>query len=496
LSSLLLPISGIYAPQTLPTAAAAVSNGSIGLSSGGAARFSFATPLTTDGGATFETWIKYSSIAGENGVFASCDSVGGGSNNCPAWFASINLVWSSNGSIRVQTSGANQQPSSCTLNSSAPKISGPTINTWYHIALSIPSFTANTYKESRVFINGKSAGKCNFLMTNTVLRGVTIGGKGNSTGSNQIDIGPTRFSKIARYTADFTPQQVFSTSGDANIWAVANTQYDSDNSAACTALSDPNSKTLTFHTFATYQLINANSGAGTGGGAGTATVTCKVSSLVASDIATLSSASIKGETPTFGTPNSILGSVIAGQVTLTAAQATGGSASSFTRTDSGSTISRIVKYASGASTANFETASTFANPTTDTISFGDFFIIKITAADGTTVSFYRINVTVIRSIQSASLSLDPGGLIFGQAKELRAIPSVAGRVTFRANGKVIPGCNNRAALASATVTCSYRPSTRGSVIITATLDPTNSSYLGATTSNNNVVAYRTGRRAR
>jgi hypothetical protein len=496
LGSLLVPIFGISAPQILPTATAAVSNGSIGLSSGGAARFSFATPLNTDGGATFETWIKYSSIAGENGIFAGCTEVGGGSNNCPAWFTAIQLVWSSSGSIRVATSGANQQPSFCTLNTSAPKISGPTINTWYHIALSIPSFTANTYKESGVFINGKLAGKCNFLMTNSVLKGVTIGGKGNSTGSNQIDIGPTRFSKIARYTADFTPQQVFPTSGDANIWAVTNTQHDTDNSAACTSLSDPNNKTLTFHTFATYQLINANSGGGTGGGAGTATVTCNVSSLVASDIATLSSASIKGETPTFGTPNSILGSAVAGQVTLTAAQATGGLASSFTKTDSGSTLNRIVKYASGATTANFETASTFANPSNDTIAFGDFFIIKITAADGTTVKFYRINVTVIRSIQSASLSLDPGVLIFRQAKELRATPSVAGRVTFRANGKVIPGCIKKAVLANATVTCSYLPSTRGSVTITATLDPSNSSYIGATTSSNNVIANRTGRRTR
>jgi hypothetical protein len=217
---------------------------------------------------------------------------------------------------------------------------------------------------------------------------------------------------------------------------------------------------------------------------------------VASDIATLSSASIKGETPTFGTPNSILGSAVAGQVTLTAAQATGELASSFTRTDSGSTLNRIVKYASGANTANFESASTFANPSTDTISFGDFFIIKITAADGITINFYRINVTVIRLIQSASLSLDPGELVFRQAKELRATPSVAGRVTFRANGKVIPGCINKAVLANATVTCSYLPSTRGSVTITATLDPSNSSYIGATTSSNNVIANRTGRRTR
>jgi hypothetical protein len=217
---------------------------------------------------------------------------------------------------------------------------------------------------------------------------------------------------------------------------------------------------------------------------------------VASDIATLSSASIKGVTPTLGTPNATLGSAVAGEATLTAAEAAGGLTTSFTRTDSGSTISRIVKYASGASTANFETATTFANPSTDTISFGDFFIIKITAADGTTVNFYRINVTVIRSIQSATLSLDPGALTFRQAKELRATPSVAGKVTFKANGQVIPGCKNKAVLASATVTCSYRPSTRGTVIISATLEPTSNSYIGATTSTNSVIGNRTGARAR
>ena len=75
LSSLLLPISGIYAPQTLPTAAAAVSNGSIGLSSGGAARISFATPLPVHQGLTWESWIKFSTIASTNGIFASCANV-------------------------------------------------------------------------------------------------------------------------------------------------------------------------------------------------------------------------------------------------------------------------------------------------------------------------------------------------------------------------------------------------------------------------------------
>ena len=492
LSSLLLPISGIYAPQTLPTAAAAVSNGSIGLSSGGAARISFATAIPKNQGLTWEAWIKFSTIATANSIFASCDNTAS-TDNCPTWYSNTHVYYLDSGKFRIDSiPGVGW----CEATSSQPI----TANTWIHFALVIPAFSSGSNVTNTVYVGGKNAASCSGRATSTgsSLKGVVIGGSGNSATPNRIDIGPTRISKIARYSSQFTPQPTFPTSGDVNIWAVTNTQHDTDDSAACRALSDPNAKTLTFTTFATYQLNNFMTlpTNGTRGGEGTATVTCNASSLVASDIATLSSASIKGETPTFGTPNSILGSAVAGQVTLTAAQATGGSASSFTRTDSGSTISRIVKYASGASTANFETASTFANPATDTISFGDFFIIKITAADGTTVSFYRINVTVIRSIQSASLSLDPGGLIFGQAKELRAIPSVAGRVTFRANGKVIPGCNNRAALASATVTCSYRPSTRGSVIITVTLDPTSSSYLGATTSNNNVVAYRTGRRAR
>ena len=99
-----------------------------------------------------------------------------------------------------------------------------------------------------------------------------------------------------------------------------------------------------------------------------------------------------------------------------------------------------------------------------------------------------------RLIRSATLSLDPGELTFRQAKALRATSSVAGRITFKVNGQVIPGCKNKAVLASATVTCSYRPSNRGSVTITATLDPTDNSYIGTTSSSNTVVGNRSGRR--
>jgi hypothetical protein len=99
-----------------------------------------------------------------------------------------------------------------------------------------------------------------------------------------------------------------------------------------------------------------------------------------------------------------------------------------------------------------------------------------------------------RLIRSATLSLDPGELTFRQTKALRATSSVAGKVTFRANGQVIPGCKNKAVSASATVTCSYRPSNRGSVVLSATLAPTDNSYIGATSTSNNVVGNRIGQR--
>jgi len=488
--SLLAPISGITAPQILPTGSAAVSNGSIGLSSGGAARISFATGLPSNQGLTWESWIKFSTIATANSIFASCANASG--DNCPTWFQELQVYYLSSGKFRIQSIPG---VAWCEATSSETI----TANTWIHFAFVIPAFTSGSNVTSTVYVGGKSAASCSGRATSngSSSKGVVIGGSGNSATPNRIDIGPTRISKIARYSAQFTPQPTFPTSGDANIWAVTNTQYDTDNSAACRSLADPNTKTLTFTTFATYQLNNFMTSPtnGTRGGDGTATVTCNVSSLVASDIATLSSVSIKGVTPTLGTPNATLGSAVAGEVTLTAAQATGVSTSTFTKTDSESTLNRIVKYASGASTANFETASTFSNSSNASVSFGDFFIIKITAADGTTVNFYRINVTVIRSVQSVTLALDPGALTFRQARELRATPSVAGKVTFRANGKVIPGCKNKAVSGSATVTCSYRPSTRGSVTISATLEPTSDAFIGATTSINNVIANRTGPRA-
>jgi uncharacterized repeat protein (TIGR02543 family) len=130
---------------------------------------------------------------------------------------------------------------------------------------------------------------------------------------------------------------------------------------------------------------------------------------VNSDIATLSSASIKGQTATLGTPNAVLASVTAGTITLTTAQATGTDTTTFTKTDAGATITKIVKYATGASTTTFETDAAFTNGAATTVTHADFFIVKVTAADGT-VRFYRVNVTVNSNVATLSASTVIKGL--------------------------------------------------------------------------------------
>jgi hypothetical protein len=115
-------------------------------------------------------------------------------------------------------------------------------------------------------------------------------------------------------------------------------------------------------------------------------------------------------------------------------------------------------------------------------------------AISTALTSNAVALTVNAISQGATIALDPGTLVFGQAKVLRATVSIAGRVSFRVNNKVIPGCTKKAVVAGGTATCSYRPAIKGSITITAIFDPTDSAYSGVTTSSNNVVAGRTGRR--
>jgi uncharacterized repeat protein (TIGR02543 family) len=121
-----------------------------------------------------------------------------------------------------------------------------------------------------------------------------------------------------------------------------------------------------------------------------------------SNDATLATTSlIKGQAPTLGTPSATLGSETAGTLTLTTAQATGVVATTFVLNEPSATISKIVKFASGSQVSTFDSASAFTNGSTAQITTGDFFIIKVTAADGT-INYSRVNVTVNSNVVSLS----------------------------------------------------------------------------------------------
>lgn len=142
LGSLLVPVAGITSPQILPTASAAVSNGSIGLSTGGAGRISFATAIPSDQGMTIEAWIRFTTIASANSIFASCADVAS-SDNCPTWFQETQLYYLSNGKFRIQMPGEPNTPvgaSGWCEETSSQTISE---NSWTHFALVIPTQTAN-----------------------------------------------------------------------------------------------------------------------------------------------------------------------------------------------------------------------------------------------------------------------------------------------------------------------------------------------------------------
>ncbi len=148
-----------------------------------------------------------------------------------------------------------------------------------------------------------------------------------------------------------------------------------------------------------------------------ATVNVVVADLISSDATLKASSTVKGQTVTsLGIPNGTLGSEIAGAVTITTAKAAdtsnaGSFITLFDKNNANATV-KVVKYASGTSTANFATDTAYVN---EVISNGDFFIIKVIAQDTTTVNHYRVNVTVTTTASGSSSGGGGGSTATGQS---------------------------------------------------------------------------------
>jgi hypothetical protein len=231
------------------------------------------------------------------------------------------------------------------------------------------------------------------------LSGATIKGQTSTLGTPSATLGSETPGTITLTTAQAASTSLTSTVTKTDSGAITKiVKYLSGSTADITnfdAATDLTSGTTTTVSNGDYFIVKVIAADGS-------TVNYyRINVTVNSDVATLSGATIKGQTPTLGTPNAALASVTPGAITLTTAQATGTDTTTFTKTDAGATITRIVKYASGASTSNFDSDTAFNNGAASTVSNNDFFIIKVTAADAT-VRYYRINVTVNSNVATLS----------------------------------------------------------------------------------------------
>ena len=98
-----------------------------------------------------------------------------------------------------------------------------------------------------------------------------------------------------------------------------------------------------------------------------------------------------------------------------------------------------------------------------------------------------ITITVTDVVDTSAFSLFQlaGGATiatYRSAIVISATVTVASKISFNSNGKVLPGCKNKLATGSGssfTATCSWRPSTRGAVNLTAASTPTGAGITGA-----------------
>jgi len=106
-------------------------------------------------------------------------------------------------------------------------------------------------------------------------------------------------------------------------------------------------------------------------------------------------------------------------------------------------------------------------------------------------------LTVAPDITNVSLSVagSPATVASRQVVTISAVSNVAGKVTFKANGKVIAGCKSVRTV-SLTATCQWKSSVKGTNQLTAQIIPTDIAVNEAATSNSYsiTVAPRTGTR--
>lgn len=152
--------------------------------------------------------------------------------------------------------------------------------------------------------------------------------------------------------------------------------------------------------------------------------------------------------------------------------------SDLTLTTTGGSGSGAITYSYSAGTTTCTLNTNILRPN----GVGTCLVTATKASDGfySSISSAQTTITFLSASTSTSISISIGNLVYRQSKSISATPSVAGKLTFRANNVVISGCKNLLALANTAKSCNYKPNTRGYITISVTLMPTDTGY--ATTS--------------
>jgi hypothetical protein len=144
----------------------------------------------------------------------------------------------------------------------------------------------------------------------------------------------------------------------------------------------------------------------------------------------------------------------------------------------------ISRTGDSATALSFVSAPNFEAPTD--VGSNNTYVVVFRAVDAAANAGYEtVTVTVTDVVETStfnSLALS-GSAIYRTAVTITANVSVSSRVTFRAKNVIIPGCKNKTATGSGssfTVSCTWKPSIRGRVFLTASSVPISVGISGAT----------------
>lgn len=153
------------------------------------------------------------------------------------------------------------------------------------------------------------------------------------------------------------------------------------------------------------------------------------------------------------------------------------------------------------SVLSFVTSPNFESPTD--VGTNNSYQVILKATDSTNNSrleTFTVNVTDVietSSISAFSLAANARVANYKTPITITAVSTVPAKVTFRWKGKNIAGCISKATSGSAptaTATCTWKPSSRGVVTISAHSVPINPNYTGANISMDVLILNRIGSR--